>query len=64
MQEMTYGWPTEMITKAARRGWRIIEIPVDYHPRLAGQSKISGTLRGTILATYYILKTIIRYMKA
>jgi glycosyltransferase involved in cell wall biosynthesis len=61
MQEMTYGWPTEMITKAARREWRIEEIPVNYHPRLAGKSKISGTLRGTILATYYIFRTIIKY---
>ena len=64
MHEMTYGWPTEMITKAARRGWRIVEIPVNYHPRLAGESKISGTLRGTVLATYYILKTILKYVKA
>lgn len=61
MQEMTYGWPTEMITKAARRGWSIVEVPVDYNPRLGGKSKISGTLRGTILATYYILSTILKY---
>ena len=63
MQEMTYGWPTEMITKSAREGWRIIEIPVDYHPRLGGKSKISGTVRGTLLATYYIFKTILKYSK-
>jgi hypothetical protein len=61
MREMTYGWPTEMITKAARRNWNIVEIPVSYRPRFAGESKISGTLRGTILATYYILKTIFQY---
>ena len=61
MQEMTYGWPTEMITKAARKGWRILEVPVDYHPRIGGQSKISGTVRGTLLATYYILRTIFKY---
>jgi glycosyltransferase involved in cell wall biosynthesis len=61
MQEMTYGWPTEMITKSARKGWRIQEVPVDYHPRIGGRSKISGTVRGTILATYYILRTIIKY---
>jgi hypothetical protein len=64
MQEMTYGWPTEMITKGARRGWRIVEIPVNYHPRLAGESKISGTLHGTLLATYSILWTIFRYVRA
>ena len=64
MQEMTYGWPTEMITKSTRKGWRIIEIPVDYYPRMGGQSKISGTFRGTFLATYYILRTILKYSLA
>jgi len=63
MQEMTYGWPTEMITRSARQGWRIVEVPVDYNPRLGGKSKISGTLRGTILATYYILSTILKYSR-
>ena len=61
LQEMTYGWPTEMITKAARSGWRIVEIPVGYRPRRGGKSKISGTPRGTFLATYHILHTIFRY---
>lgn len=61
MQEMTFGWPTEMMVKAARAGFRIEEVPVHYRPRLGGQSKISGTLRGTILAGYYILTTTFRY---
>lgn len=64
MQEMTYGWPTEMITRAIRRSWRIVEVPVEYRPRLGGRSKISGTLRGTVLATYYILSTIVRYARS
>lgn len=63
MQEMTYGWPTEMIVKAAKHGWRVVEVPVDYRPRLGGKSKISGTLRGTVLATCFILSTIIRYTR-
>lgn len=63
MQEMTYGWPTEMIAKAARHNWRIKEIPVNYSPRYGGQSKISGTIKGTILATYYILSTIFQYAR-
>jgi glycosyltransferase involved in cell wall biosynthesis len=54
MQEMTYGWPQEMLVKAARRGARIVETPVSYHSRRSGKSKVSGTLRGTALATYYI----------
>jgi glycosyltransferase involved in cell wall biosynthesis len=61
MEEMTYGWPTEMIARAARRDWRIQEIPVSYHPRQGGKSKISGTWKGSVLATYYILRAILRY---
>jgi len=63
MQEMTYGWPTEMMVKAARRGARIIEVPVSYHSRHAGRSKVSGTLRGTILAAWYILGVTLRYAR-
>lgn len=63
LQEMTYGWPTEMIVKAARCHWRICEIPVDYHRRQGGRSKISGTWRGSLLATYHILNTILRYAR-
>ncbi|MBS1251197.1 MAG: putative glycosyltransferase [Anaerolineales bacterium] len=61
MQEMTYGWPTEMMVKAAKRGYRVLEVPVSYRRRAGGKSKISGTLRGTVLAAYYILGTTIRY---
>jgi glycosyltransferase involved in cell wall biosynthesis len=63
MEEMTYGWPTEMIVKAARAKWRIVEVPVGCHPRLGGRSKISGTVRGTVLATYHILRMILRYSR-
>jgi glycosyltransferase involved in cell wall biosynthesis len=61
MQEMTFGWPTEMMTKAARRGVRIVEVPVSFHKRRMGRSKVSGTVRGTILATWYILGVTLRY---
>lgn len=61
MQEMTYGWPTEMMVKAARRGARIVEAPVSFHPRRSGKSKVSGTLRGTLLAARYILGVTLRY---
>ena len=63
MEEMTYGWPTEMIVKAARRGWRVVEMPAHYRPRFGGRSKISGTARGTVLATYHILRTIFRHAR-
>jgi glycosyltransferase involved in cell wall biosynthesis len=61
MQEMTFGWPTEMIVKAARHGARIVEVPVSYHPRRFGHSKVSGTMRGTILAAWFILGVTLRY---
>lgn len=61
MSEMTFGWPTEMLVKAANRGARILEVPVSYHPRKAGRSKVSGTLRGSLLATWFILRVTLRY---
>ena len=61
MQEMTYGWPTEMTVKAARRGYHIVEAPVSWHRRRAGQSKVGGTLRGTALAAWFILGVTLRY---
>ena len=61
MQEMTYGWPTEMIVKSARRGARILEVPVSYQNRRFGQSKVSGTVRGTLLAGWHILGVTFRY---
>jgi hypothetical protein len=61
MREMTYGWLTEMMVKAAQRGARIVEVPVSYHRRQAGRSKVSGTIRGTILAAWYIVGVTLRY---
>ncbi len=61
MREMTYGWPTEMMVKVARGNGRIMEVPVSWHVRRSGQSKVSGTLRGSILAAYYILGVTLRY---
>jgi glycosyltransferase involved in cell wall biosynthesis len=60
MQEMTFGWPVEMVVKAARRKARIVEVPVTYSRRQSGQSKVSGTVRGTILAGYRMLAVVIR----
>jgi glycosyltransferase involved in cell wall biosynthesis len=61
MCEMTFGWPTEMMVKSARHGYRIVEVPVHYRKRWSGQSKVSGTIRGTLLATYFILGVTLRY---
>ncbi len=57
LENQTYGFPVEMITKAARKKYRILEIPVSYRKRI-GKSKITGTLKGSILAAYHIIFTI------
>jgi hypothetical protein len=49
-----------MILKGALAGFRIVEVPVSYYPRI-GKSKISGTLKGTVGATWFILSLIVRY---
>ena len=49
-----------MILKGALAGFRVVEVPVSYHPRI-GKSKISGTLKGTVGAGWFILSLIVRY---
>lgn len=60
MQDKTYGWTVEMQLKAAKSGFRCVEVPVRYRKRI-GFSKISGTVKGTVMAGYKILYTIFRY---
>jgi glycosyltransferase involved in cell wall biosynthesis len=60
LQENTYGWAVEIILKGTLAGFRIVEVPVSYYPRI-GKSKISGTLKGTVGAAWFILSLIVRY---
>ncbi|UTW61133.1 glycosyltransferase family 2 protein [bacterium SCSIO 12741] len=60
MQDKTYGWTVEMQLKAVRNGLRYAEVPVNYRNRV-GKSKISGTVKGTVMAGYKILMTIFQY---
>ena len=60
LEETTYGWAVEMILKGALGGYRVVEVPVSYYPRI-GKSKISGTLKGTVGAGWFILSLIVRY---
>lgn len=60
MCEVTYGWNLEMQMRAARAGLRILEVPVNHRRRAGGESKVSGTLRGTFLAAGRILATLVR----
>ncbi len=60
MQDQTYGWTVEMQVKAAKQNVRCVEVPVRYRKRI-GFSKISGTVKGTLLAGYKIITTIFKY---
>lgn len=60
MKDQTYGWTVEMQVKAAKKGLKFKEVAVDYKKRI-GVSKVSGTLKGTILAGYKIIGTILKY---
>ncbi len=59
LREMTYGWAVELVTRGAAQGYRVLEVPVSYHPRI-GVSKISGTWRGSIGAAWCILTGIVK----
>lgn len=60
MRDRTFGWTVEMQVKAARRGLRVVEVPVDYRPRI-GRSKVSGTIGGSVRAGFKIIGTIARH---
>jgi hypothetical protein len=61
MQDTTYGWTVEMQLKAAKLKLNVCEVPVNYRARI-GFSKISGTIKGTLLAGYKILSWIFKYL--
>lgn len=61
MRDQGYGWTVEMQVRAVNAGLRIQEVPVSYRRR-TGHSKISGTLRGCVLAGSAIIRTIFRYV--
>lgn len=60
MRDRDYGWTVEMQARAARAGWRCVEVPVRYRRRAGGRSKVAGTVRGTVGAGWKILWTILR----
>ena len=60
MQDRAFGWPVEMVVRVAGRGGRIVEVPVTQRPRLAGQSKVAGTLWGSLKAGCAFLTVALR----
>jgi hypothetical protein len=61
LREMTYGWPTEMIVKAARAGLPIAEVAVTSRVRRGGQSKITGRAIPSVRAGARMLAVVARY---
>lgn len=61
MEQMTYGWPVEMVVKASRKKLRIQSVPITYRRRV-GRSKVTGTIKGTMMATYYMFLVPLRYL--
>lgn len=61
MKDKTFGWTIEMQIKAAKNKLRHTEVPVNYKKRI-GKSKVSGTVKGTIMAGYKIILTIFKYL--
>ena len=60
MEHRTYGWPVEMVVKAVKKRYRIVEVPTSCRKRI-GQSKVAGTVKGSLLAGYHLLLTTLRY---
>jgi glycosyltransferase involved in cell wall biosynthesis len=60
MRELTYGWNLEMQMRAARAGLRVLELPVGYRRRRGGESKVAGSLRGSLKAGTKIITTFAR----
>ena len=56
LRDRTYGWPVEMVAKAARRGLRIAQVEVTQRPRRGGRSKVAGTVRGSLAAGWRFVR--------
>jgi glycosyltransferase involved in cell wall biosynthesis len=61
MEDKNYGWTVEMQVKAVKEKLRCVNVPVRYRKRAGGESKVSGTIKGSVLAGIKIIKTIFKY---
>jgi hypothetical protein len=60
MRDRAFGWPAEMVVKAAALRARIVEVEVSHRPRQSGRSKVSGTLAGSLRAGYGFVMAAVR----
>jgi glycosyltransferase involved in cell wall biosynthesis len=63
MQDRAFGWPVEMVVKAAARRARIVEVEVTQAARVGGRSKVSGTVTGSLRAGYAFVATALRAVR-
>ena len=63
MEEMTYGWPVEMVVKAVRAGYRYREVPVGYRRRAGGVSKVGATVPKALWVGWRIISTVLRHAR-
>ncbi len=63
MEEMTYGWPVEMMVKATRAGYRYREVPVGYRRRAGGVSKVGATVPKALWVGWHIISTVLRHAR-
>lgn len=63
MEEMTYGWPVEMVVKAVRAGYRYREVPVGYRRRAGGVSKVGATIPKALWVGWRIISTVLRHAR-
>jgi hypothetical protein len=63
MRERTFGWPVEMLVKAAQAHYHITEVSLHYRRRSHGHSKVAGTVMGSMKAAYVMLRTMLRYAR-
>lgn len=57
LRDRRFGWPLEMVLRAADAGWSVREVPITHHPR-AGRSKVTGTIRGTVRTVHDMAKAL------
>jgi glycosyltransferase involved in cell wall biosynthesis len=60
MKDRNYGWTVEMQVRALQKGLRVLEVPVSYGKRVAGENKVSGNLRASLMAGWKILWTVLK----
>lgn len=60
MRDRNYGWTVEMQVRALQRGLRVVEVPVSYKLRVAGENKVSGNVKASLLAGLKMIRVVLQ----